>query len=1249
MKNILKNIGYSNIENADDGQNAINLLIKKKANLLVTTMELEGMNALQLTEAIRSQNLNRVKIVILLEEEFIDNLEQAFELGINAYCLKPYSTITLSNALDHMNLMQELLKPAKNMAVGALLRLAWHNGKNQNYDSAIYYADEALLLDANNPLAHITKAKFVIPQGLGDEARALCAQAIKVDARYQSVVDKILTEGAVILKTIKEKKEEKKRIEERQLAERKKSEESKKKYSEEMTRLKSLAGKKEDENIISEEDRSVTIHQDNGSSIEIGDDDFSLEIENDIDIQPEPENHKMEKISQIDESQEKINITKSNQISLKKRNSKPTSAKKTPKNQNSQKQTVSVPTQRRNENESTYKLDPTKSKIRKEIETKKVHSPKAIQKKNMDQDYKITTNKNPKNGHLSKHTKEPSYEVDNSSNRKDTKIIIEPTNKRALSSSNINKHVINNKDIHENKDEPDLSNNQRDEAEISEENTLNIKPIKLKRRVIKEQQDNLNDYEEVFYLKNESIDDEGKNRDLLEETEFVKWVPPDELNKKTMRLHEGDKAEKKHHKTRSDSDQNENPEHEKAIRTISEQAKLMNGRITTQLNSNEINSAVKDYVVSLGKELHDLYKNGSIFIDDDDKKNNINRLSKKIEKNKDDNNVLFDIGKVFIESGAVDAFLSKGSNISENPDIKSNASLFTDKVFSEIESSGNFSGIFESLNYNAKLNLLKQSSCLDGGITVLDNIISAGKHKSLIADVLKNKASKTYISDLLETKAGNLLIQKIQENDKLSRKISKNLGTSSLQELLTSEKNNLLNTLGDESNASLIVSQLSETDHKDLLLAGQEDGIFPNFIHKLENLGDDIVSSVFSNLGSKNMIQQFCDSNKSSFLLKEALESPGSIKILGDILGGNGRIKFMEDLIIGGYGNVLVSDIVESSLCEAFFDASYSNSVSREILNEFAEGSGMDLDENLNKKGKIKVLNEVISSGGGVRLIDTVIKSPFADYAFNLLATENKNLRTFDEIFKENSKFGNIIVNNNAAVQSIENLSKPIKTLHKKFWDDKNSAIKDLENTLNVYKRDKNVSGLMKNLKEDLEKDNMSFEKFKEIFNKLEANGFKDEARNFVNLNFRHYVKNDSTRDGLHKFLEQVNHKEAKEKVVEEAITKRPNDYFYLKTQAVNALNERRFSAARKWCKRMIKANSKRVDAFNIAGVSYKKENKIKKAINEYRKGLLIEPTNPKLMHNLAIALAAYGDEKESLALYSKFNNFKNSTKKNAS
>jgi two-component system chemotaxis response regulator CheY len=101
VKNFLNDMGYPNVQEADDGETALPILKAGKIDFLITDWNMPGMPGLDLLKAVRADPaLAQLPVLLLTAEAKREQIVEAAKAGVNGYVIKPFTAQTLKEKLD---------------------------------------------------------------------------------------------------------------------------------------------------------------------------------------------------------------------------------------------------------------------------------------------------------------------------------------------------------------------------------------------------------------------------------------------------------------------------------------------------------------------------------------------------------------------------------------------------------------------------------------------------------------------------------------------------------------------------------------------------------------------------------------------------------------------------------------------------------------------------------------------------------------------------------------------------------------------------------------------------------------------------------------------------------------------------------------------------------------------------------------------------------------------------------------------
>lgn len=101
IKGALKQMGFRNIIEAEDGDLALEALKEEKIGLILADWNMPKMNGLDLLKAVKSnETLRDIPFIMVTAEGQKDNVLEAVKTGVNNYIIKPFTPETLKEKIQ---------------------------------------------------------------------------------------------------------------------------------------------------------------------------------------------------------------------------------------------------------------------------------------------------------------------------------------------------------------------------------------------------------------------------------------------------------------------------------------------------------------------------------------------------------------------------------------------------------------------------------------------------------------------------------------------------------------------------------------------------------------------------------------------------------------------------------------------------------------------------------------------------------------------------------------------------------------------------------------------------------------------------------------------------------------------------------------------------------------------------------------------------------------------------------------------
>ncbi|MEO3429448.1 response regulator [Pelagibius sp. CAU 1746] len=100
IRNLLKQLGFNNVDEATDGSAALQKLRDKEYHLVISDWNMEPMSGMQLLTEVRADTkLKDLPFIMITAESKTENVIAAKEAGVSNYIVKPFNAATLKTKL----------------------------------------------------------------------------------------------------------------------------------------------------------------------------------------------------------------------------------------------------------------------------------------------------------------------------------------------------------------------------------------------------------------------------------------------------------------------------------------------------------------------------------------------------------------------------------------------------------------------------------------------------------------------------------------------------------------------------------------------------------------------------------------------------------------------------------------------------------------------------------------------------------------------------------------------------------------------------------------------------------------------------------------------------------------------------------------------------------------------------------------------------------------------------------------------
>lgn len=101
IKNLLRDLGFTNVDEADDGKTALPILKQGHIDFLITDWNMPEMTGIDLLKAVRADaSLAHIPVLMVTAEAKREQIITAAQAGVNGYVVKPFTAAVLKEKID---------------------------------------------------------------------------------------------------------------------------------------------------------------------------------------------------------------------------------------------------------------------------------------------------------------------------------------------------------------------------------------------------------------------------------------------------------------------------------------------------------------------------------------------------------------------------------------------------------------------------------------------------------------------------------------------------------------------------------------------------------------------------------------------------------------------------------------------------------------------------------------------------------------------------------------------------------------------------------------------------------------------------------------------------------------------------------------------------------------------------------------------------------------------------------------------
>lgn len=101
VRNLLRDLGFKNTTEADDGSTALPMLKNGEFDFVITDWNMPNMQGIDLLQAMRAdEKLKKIPVLMVTAEAKREQIVKAATAGVNGYVVKPFTAETLKAKID---------------------------------------------------------------------------------------------------------------------------------------------------------------------------------------------------------------------------------------------------------------------------------------------------------------------------------------------------------------------------------------------------------------------------------------------------------------------------------------------------------------------------------------------------------------------------------------------------------------------------------------------------------------------------------------------------------------------------------------------------------------------------------------------------------------------------------------------------------------------------------------------------------------------------------------------------------------------------------------------------------------------------------------------------------------------------------------------------------------------------------------------------------------------------------------------
>jgi tetratricopeptide (TPR) repeat protein len=193
IRNMLRQLGYVRIGEADDGVSAWNKLSIDRVDVAIVDWNMPNMNGITLLKKTRQDDrLADIPFIMVTAEVAEETIAEAAETEVDAYIIKPFVAKTLEEKIE-----QVLERKTNPSPLDIHLRLALVFAHAGQYNKAMSELKTALVVQPSSPRVYTAFGDHYLQRGMLDDAEKAYKKALLIEPKFMKAHDNL---AAVLLK-----------------------------------------------------------------------------------------------------------------------------------------------------------------------------------------------------------------------------------------------------------------------------------------------------------------------------------------------------------------------------------------------------------------------------------------------------------------------------------------------------------------------------------------------------------------------------------------------------------------------------------------------------------------------------------------------------------------------------------------------------------------------------------------------------------------------------------------------------------------------------------------------------------------------------------------------------------------------------------------------------------------------------------------------------------------------------------------